>query len=703
MRIKQYSCGETEVVYLITEEGRTSLLLLPHRTADRLVKAWEREKEASSARSEYRREWQCGSLVQLHLRHHNRSCGNGVTMKFSQSTDLLRFADQRTEENEEEVRIVTSLISPENYGVLHILTWKKGKRAFFCETEFLNKSDREMELEMLSSFCLENLSPFQDGDQTDLLNLHRFRGGWALEGLHVCDSVEELGMQKAWCAPFPKGEKFGSVGSWPTQKFFPLAALEDRENHVFWSAALECNTSWMMELTRNGDTFSFSGGLADVEFGAWMKRVKPGESFRAPRAYIGVAEGDIFESCQILTQLEEIAASAFGEEGLPVVFNEYCSSWGNPTQENILRYAGVLRDKGIRYLVIDAGWSLGSREQWGNGEWQVDPARFPDMKGMNRKLREMGFIPGIWFEFEVTTEGSGVYEREYDEMHLKREGILLRTGPIRTFWDFRNPQVVEYLSERVIGMLKEYGFGYLKVDYNGNIGLGCDGAESLGEGLRQHLEGVTEFFRKIKKEIPDIVIENCASGGNRTEPSMLGCSAMTSFSDAHEAREIPRIAANLQNLVLPRQNQIWAVLRADDSLEWLEYRIAAGFPGRICLSGDVDRLSEEQWEVIRKGLAFYGKLENVLKNGLTRVYGRQESRIRHPRGTQVILRKNERELLLVCHAFQDTDEEMVIPMEKGFEVEALFGRRAFRFEEGRIIVPKMKEWTAAAAYLVRRM
>ena len=58
-------------------------------------------------------------------------------------------------------------------------------------------------------------------------------------------------------------------------------------------------------------------------------------------------------------------------------------------------------------------------------------------------------------------------------------------------------------------------------DYNETIGIGCDGAESLGEGLRQNMERSQAFIEKAKKEIPDIILENCASGGHRLEPSLM--------------------------------------------------------------------------------------------------------------------------------------------------------------------------------------
>lgn len=704
MEIRSYKIGETDVLYFISKEGRVSLQLIPQKMRADLTKNWEKKNLDFDARREHNRDWRQGNLVQLHLRHHNRSMGSGMTMKYSESTYSLYFVEQQKEENRDSICIRTILKTSEGYEVIHVLKGVKGKRAFFCETSFVNGSDKEVELEMLSSFCLENLSPFRgENDPNDNLKLHRFRGGWALEGKHICESAEELGLQKAWIAGVPKGEKFGSIGSWPTEKFFPMAAVEDRENGVFWAAALEHNASWMMELTRDGDTFSFSGGIADFEAGAWMKRLKPGEVFTAPRAYITAVKGDMDEACQSLTALEDIAAETYGEQGLPVLFNEFCSSWGKPTQDKVLTYAEKLKGKGIRYLVIDAGWSKGGTGQAGNGEWIVDTGKFPDMKGMNQTLRKMGFIPGIWFEFEVTTKGSPVFGQDYDDMHLKRDGVVIHTGGNRTFWDFTNPWVVNYLSERVIGLLKEYGFGYLKVDYNGNIGLGCDGSESLGEGLRKQMASVRQFFRKIREEIPELIIENCASGGNRTEPSMLGITAMTSFSDAHEAKEIPYIAANLRNLVLPRQNQIWAVLREDDSLERIEYGIAAGFMGRICLSGDVDRLSPEQWMKVEEGLGFYRRLERILINGITKVYGNVSEQIRHPEGTQVVVRKNAGEMLIVCHAFQNPMPLTEIPIEAGYVLKASYGRPVLTIKQQAIIVEKMDEWTAAAAYLVKKV
>lgn len=191
----------------------------------------------------------------------------------------------------------------------------------------------------------------------------------------------------------------------------------------------------------------------------------------------------------------------------------------------------------------------------------------------------------------MANKGSQAWLETAHQLH--HDGRVYDVGS-RRFWDFRDPWVHHFLAERVIGLLRESGMGYMKVDYNESIGLGCDGAESLGQRLRQHLLGVHKFFQRIREELPDLVLEICSSGGMRLEPSMLSLGLMTPFSDAHETRNIPILAYNTQRLISIHANQIWAVLRNDDDDARLVYSLSATFLGRMCRSGEVHHLSAHQ-------------------------------------------------------------------------------------------------------------
>ena len=88
-------------------------------------------------------------------------------------------------------------------------------------------------------------------------------------------------------------------------------------------------------------------------------------------------------------------------------------------------------------------------------------------------------------------------------------------------------------------------------------------------------------MRSIRQELPDLVIENCSSGSQRAEPSMMALTSVTSFSDTHECVQIPIIAANMHRVILPRQNLIWCVVRPNDSPKRLRYSLAATLLGRM--------------------------------------------------------------------------------------------------------------------------
>jgi alpha-galactosidase len=245
---------------------------------------------------------------------------------------------------------------------------------------------------------------------------------------------------------------------------------------------------------------------------------------------------------------------------------------------------------------------------------------------------------------------------------LKRDGRPI-TVRERRFWDLNDPAAIDFLTTKVIDLLESAGFGYLKVDYNETAGLGCDDPDSQGEGLRKQVLGTYRFFERIRERLPDLVIENCSSGGHRLEPSMIGLTAMSSFSDAHELVEIPIIAANLHRLLLPRQSQIWAVLHRSDSDRRLIYSLAATFLGRMCISGEITGLGDAQWELVLKMKKLYGKAAPIIRVGKSRRFGERGESWRRPTGWQAVMRAGEAGgLLAVIHIFADPPATIDIPL-----------------------------------------
>lgn len=598
------------------------------------------------------------SLIQYKLTGdiYNEAYAGGCSMRNSESVRKLKFSEQTDESIGEQLQVNTIMMDEDGHRLIHHLVWLKNMPYVRISCTFENQSKRDCCLEMFESFSLGGLSPYMQGDGNGTLWLHRVRSVWSQEGRHETIPVEDLQLEPAWDPHAVRCERFGQAGSMPVNRFFPFAAIEDRKNHIFWGAQIAHPASWQMEVYRKDNGLALSGGLADRELGHWMKNVEPGKNFTTPEAIVSTAHTDSFDifTGRLTTAglVEGFLKAPESEQDLPIVFNEYCTTWGNPSHENICEIVDAIKGKGFKYFVIDCGWYKENGIPWdiGMGDYEVSKELFPGgMEKTVQVIKDAGMVPGIWFEIENVGSASRAYHLTE---HLLHKDHAVLTTYFRRFWDMQDTWVDEYLTDKVIGTLKKYGFGYMKIDYNETIGIGCDGAESPGEGLRKNMEASVSFIEKIKEEVPGIVLENCASGGHRLEPKLMSVMSMASFSDAHECEEIPIIAANLHRVIHPAQSQIWAVIRQDDSLKRIAYSISNTFLGRMCISGDVTQLAPEKWNLIEQGISFYGKIKDIIKEGQSYRYGPKIKSARHPEGWQALLRVGKnKQAYVVIHVF----------------------------------------------------
>lgn len=603
------------------------------------------------------RAWEVDPLVHVHVAGDAYPGGyaHGRTLRNSATTAGLVVRDHARADPDGATVLRTTLAAPNGLLVHHEVRALPSEGVLAIQTTAENPTDRPLTLEFLSSFSLGGLTPFAPDDAPERLWVHRFRSAWSAEGRAETHSVEALHLERSWTGHGVRSERFGQVGSLPVNGWFPLVALEDRVAGVVWAAQLATPGTWHLEIYRRADQLALSGGGADRLHGEWSKDLAPGERFAAPQAFLTAVQGTLDEACDRLLAVQRrrwAAQAPEVERELPVVFNEWCSSWGHPTHASLESLADRLAGSGVRYLVIDDGWAERPGDQFQqNGDWRVNRIAFPEgLRATIDAIRARGLVPGLWFEFEAINPGSAAWDETAHQLH--RDGRPLQVGN-RRFWDFRDPWVHEFLTERVLARLRDDGFGYLKVDCNDSIGPGVDGPASPGENLRQHLAGVQRFFARLRAELPELVIENCSSGGHRLEPSMLALTAMSSFSDAHETPDIPLIAANLDRLVCSAQKQIWAVLRPTDSLSRLSYSLAATFLGRMCLSGEVEKLDPEAWSFVRDALDFYREVAPIIRDGTCRCRRETGESYQHPRGIQIVTITTAvpARLLVVWHRF----------------------------------------------------
>ena len=266
---------------------------------------------------------------------------------------------------------------------------------------------------------------------------------------------------------------------------------------------------------------------------------------------------------------------------------------------------------------MDAGWYADGTWWETVGEWKVCEKRFPGgMKKVFDYIKSKGMISGIWLEPEVMGINCPILDQFDDTCFFMRHGKrIIDHG--RYQLDFRNKKVTDFLDGVVDRLVKEYGIGYFKFDYNIDAGLGTEtDADSFGDGLLGHSTAYLNWIDRIYERYPKIIIENCGSGGMRMDYRSLSHFSLQSLTDASDSLSIARAAYASSIAVLPEQAAIWCLPLKTHTLEEIAFCMVNAQFKRIYLGGQTLQLNPAQFSVVKEGIAFYKKHRDIFKSAI---------------------------------------------------------------------------------------
>jgi alpha-galactosidase len=282
---------------------------------------------------------------------------------------------------------------------------------------------------------------------------------------------------------------------------------------------------------------------------------------------------------------------------------------GDPTTEKELPLIEAASKAGCEYFVIDAGWYAERNENWWDavGLWQPSKTRFPGgLTDLLSKIKNKGLKPGLWLEIEVAGVNSPLKNKP-DSWFMMRHGQrIIDHG--RYLLDFRNPEVIAHADEVVDRLTEIYGAEYIKMDYNVTAIMGTEsGSESFGQGLLEHNRAVTQWYAKVHEKHPDLVVENCGSGGCRMDYAMLTNTQIQSSSDQTDYRKYPAIVVGALAAVIPEQLAVWSYPLQDGNAKEASFNMVNAMLCRIHQSGHLGNLPKESLDQVTKGIQVYKK------------------------------------------------------------------------------------------------
>lgn len=514
-------------------------------------------------------------------------------------------------------------------GLVAEMTWSSpdGVPAMRSEVVLRNEGEDTLHLESVSSLVVAGLTA--DPSIVDDSDLLWAENDWLAEYRWQRRPMRVTSPALSGCVRYSNGK--GSFiqaghGSWSSNGQVPMGGLTDRRSGRTWLWQIEHNGGgWHWECGERDDTaYVALFGPNDRHHG-WRQPLEPGGEFRTvPVAVACCAEGGPDDAFAALTSYRRAIRRPHADHrDLSVIFNDYMNClMGDPTTAKLLPLIDAAAEAGAEYFVIDAGWYDDDAGGWWDsvGEWEPSASRFPGPRGIHEvldRIRERGMVPGLWLEPEVVGVRSPVAKSLPDEAFFRRDGVrVAETG--RYHLDLRHPAARAHLDRVVDRIVGDWGVGYLKLDYNIDAGAGTSSrpGEAPGAGLLGHNRAHLDWLDGVLDRYPGLVLENCASGGMRSDYAMLSRLQLHSTSDQQNLVHYAPIAASAPTVVTPEQCAVWAYPQPEDSLDEVAFTMASALLGRIHLSGLLPDLGPEARALVVEAVAVYKEIRADLAQAL---------------------------------------------------------------------------------------
>lgn len=214
-----------------------------------------------------------------------------------------------------------------------------------------------------------------------------------------------------------------------------------------------------------------------------------------------------------------------------ILLNSWEGLYFDINEERMLQMMDDIKALGGELFVMDDGW-FGDKYQRNDdsstlGDWVVDKKKLPGgLRVLCSAAAKKDVKFGIWIEPEAVNTKSELFEK-HPEWALQTKGreLKLGRGGTQLVLDMTNPKVQDFAFRIVDDLLTKYPeIAYLKWDANASIqnvgSLYLPMQKQSNLYVDYHL-GLLKVLQRIRQKYPDVVIQDCASGGGRANYGLL--------------------------------------------------------------------------------------------------------------------------------------------------------------------------------------
>ncbi len=385
----------------------------------------------------------------------------------------------------------------------------EGQNVIIRSTKIKNLGNKPIHLKKVASSCVD----YYVSDY-DLIQLY---GTWSkecnVERTNIAQGIHTISSRR------------GSTG----HQHNPFAILADKTTTETHGEAFGFNLiysgNFAIEIERDYmDNIRVVCGINSFGFDYELESNQEFQTPEVVMAYSCNGIGDLSRTYHNLYR-NNICKSKWTNKKRPLLINTWEAAYFNFTEQTILDYAKSAKELGIELLVMDDGW-FGKRNDDSSslGDWYVNEEKLKGgLPKLVSEINEIGMDFGIWYEPEMISPKSDLYEKHPDWcIHMKeRPNCIARNQYVL---NLAKKEVRDYLFEEMSKVLSSCNIIYVKWDFNRN--LTNVAMEELPEGKKgevfhRYVLGLYELLERLTDAFPDILFEGCSGGGGRFDPAML--------------------------------------------------------------------------------------------------------------------------------------------------------------------------------------
>ena len=314
---------------------------------------------------------------------------------------------------------------------------------------------------------------------------------------------------------------FATSGGRSSEKNAPFFNIH--KNGKGYIVAIGWTGQWNCRLVRNEDDVLVQTKIEDTHF-----KLLPGEKLRTSSVVIMPYEGTVVQSQNKWRRLVKEHFSLIGAKGRDKQGPLCAGIWGGMKTSSVLERIETIRKNKLpfEYIWMDAGWYGAETKptpdefegDWSEhtGDWRVSKLIHPGgLKDVSEAVHKAGMKFLLWLEPERLIAGTPITE-EHPEYFIVPKNPDVKTR----FLKLGDENAWNYCFETLSGLIDNIGIDCYRQDFNTSpIWYWRKNDEEDRQGITEikHINGLYRLWDALLEKFPNLLIDNCASGGRRID------------------------------------------------------------------------------------------------------------------------------------------------------------------------------------------